>query len=77
MAVAPSPFNEIKLELAIAALLGAVLWLAEDLITADLLTQVLLLFGYAVTAAIWLVLRTRRVLRAQSLAGSEHGAQQE
>jgi uncharacterized membrane protein len=61
--VAPSPFNEIKLELGIALLLGLLLLLASDLVTREPLSQVLLLLGYGSLATAWLLLRTRRALR--------------
>lgn len=54
-----------------------VLWLADDLITTDVLMQILLLFGYAAIAASWLIFRTRRVLRSQIASGTDHDAQQE
>ncbi len=61
--VAASPFNGIKLELGICVILGAVLWLGADFITASDGTQLLMLLAYGLLAAIWLVLRTRAVLR--------------
>ena len=75
--VAPSPFNEVKLELVIAGLLGTLLWLAADLFTLDLLHQLLLLFGYGALAALWLAMRVRRILGTQ-LASTQppHGPQQ-
>jgi hypothetical protein len=70
--VAASPFNGVKLELGFALILGAVLWLAADSITADVGAQLLLLFGYGMISMIWLVLRTRRVLRELQVA-AHHG----
>lgn len=61
-AVAASPFNGIKIELGIAILLGAILWLAADSITADESAQWLILLGYGLSSMCWLVLRTRAVL---------------
>ncbi|MDT8383200.1 MAG: hypothetical protein RRB22_02190 [Gammaproteobacteria bacterium] len=61
--VAASPFNGIKIELGFAILLGAIVWLAADSITANAQTQWLILLGYGLTSMAWLVLRTRAVLR--------------
>lgn len=67
--VAPSPLNGVKLELGFILLAGIVLWLAADSITADVATQLLILLGFAVSAAAWLVWRTRRIVR-QFTAGA-------
>jgi ABC-type nickel/cobalt efflux system permease component RcnA len=50
------------MELGMALFLGFVLWLAADSITASITTQLLLLVGYGLLSASWLVYRTRRVL---------------
>jgi hypothetical protein len=60
--VPASPFNGVKLELGVALVLGAVLWLAADSITANLGGQLLLLTGYGLVSMLWLVMHTRRVL---------------
>ncbi len=61
--VAASPFNRVKMELGMALFLGFVLWLAADSITSSIATQLLLLVGYGLISAGWLVLRTRRVVQ--------------
>ena len=61
--VAASPFNGIKLELGICLVLGVCLWLAADSITADEGAQLLLFWAYGLLSMVWLVLRTRVVLR--------------
>ncbi len=61
--VAASPFNGIKIELGIAISIGFVLWLAADSITASIATQLLLLVGYGLFSAGWLVYRTRRIVQ--------------
>jgi hypothetical protein len=63
MSVAASPFNSVKLELGFALFFGIILWLAVDFITHSFGTQLLLLVGYGVIASLWLVTRTRQVLR--------------
>ncbi|HEC20432.1 MAG TPA: hypothetical protein ENI97_14020 [Gammaproteobacteria bacterium] len=61
--VAASPFNGVKLELGISLILGVLLWLGAEFITADVGVQLLLLLSYGVLAAAWLVWRTRAVMR--------------
>lgn len=61
--VAASPFNGIKVELGFAIIFGTILWLAADSITANEGTQGLILLGYGLLSMLWLVLRTRAVLR--------------
>jgi hypothetical protein len=61
--VAASPFNRVKIELGICFILGALLWLGADSITASEGAQLLMLLGYGLLATAWLVLRTRAVLR--------------
>ena len=57
--VVASPFNAVKLELAVIVVVGLVLWVVVDSITGNEITQIGILFGFGVAAAIWLVLRTR------------------
>ena len=61
--VAASPLNRVKLELGITLILGLLLWLAADSITASIASQLLLLLGYGFIGACWLIYRTRRVLQ--------------
>ena len=61
--VAASPFNGVKIELGIVLILGIVLWLAADSITASITAQLLLLVAYGLMGAFWLVYRTRRVVQ--------------
>jgi len=61
--VAASPFNGVKLELGICIILGTLVWLGADSITADEDAQLLVLLAYSVLGTIWLVMRTRAVLR--------------
>lgn len=61
--VAASPFNGVKLELGVILALELLLWLAADSITADLVAQLWLLGGFGVAGMVWLIVRTRHVLR--------------
>ncbi len=60
--VAASPLNSVKLELGIILVVGLLLWLAVDSITADFANQLLILALFGGTGALWLVFRTRRTL---------------
>ncbi len=62
-AVSASPFNGVKLELGIALVLGALLWLGAESITASTEAQLLILLGFGLLSTLWLVARTRAVLR--------------
>ena len=68
--VQASPFNGVKLDLALIVLMGVVVWMIQDRVTSNELGQFLLLAGYGVVAALWIVIRTRRVL-------SKHAVRQE
>jgi len=61
--VAASPFNGVKLELGICIILGMLLWLGADSITANKDAQLLILLGYSLLGTVWLVVRTRTVSR--------------
>ncbi len=61
--VAASPLNSVKLELGMILFVGLLLWLAVDSITADLSNQLLILVGFGTLGGVWLVLRTRHILK--------------
>ncbi len=61
--VAPSPFNTVKFELGVILVLLPLVWLVVWRLVADPLLQFVVLFGAGGIAAVWLVLRTRSVLR--------------
>jgi len=63
LAVPASPFNGVKLELGIILILGALLWLGADSITAGTEAQLLMFLGFGLLSTLWLVVRTRAVLR--------------
>jgi hypothetical protein len=62
MTVAPSPLNEVKLELGIILAVGVLLLLAQGRVLDSLLLQLLLLTSYGLIGLIWIVVRTRRVM---------------
>lgn len=69
--VAASPFNKVKFELGIIMCIGVLLWLAVDSITAHVGAQLLILFSYSLTAMIWLVVRTRKIVRSFAKANTQ------
>lgn len=60
--VAASPFNIVKLDLAIIAVIALILLIIIDRITDDFSSQLFLLFSYGVIALLWVVHKTRRVI---------------
>lgn len=63
LSVAPSPFNTVKLELALILIGGLLVWLVHDRITTQPWLQLALLAGYGISGSLWLMVRARRVLR--------------
>ena len=63
--VAPSPFNTVKLELALLLIMGLLLLVGLDSITQNTLIQIVVLFIFSIIGMVWLVLRTRRVVKRQ------------
>lgn len=64
--VAPSPFNPIKLELGIIIVLGILLVLVLNSITQNLTLQFAILFGAGAVGMVWIVWRTKSILRNQN-----------
>jgi hypothetical protein len=76
--VQPSPFNGVKLDLAMILLLAVVLVIAVDQLVAAIWVQVLILVVAGFTGMLWLLWRTRRVLRStpgSTERGGDDGAQ--
>ena len=63
MTVAPSPLNEVKLDLAIILVVGGLLLLVQGRLLDSLLAQLLVLASYGVLGMLWIVIRTRKVLQ--------------
>ncbi len=70
LTVAPSPLNEVKLDLGVILTVGGLLLLVQGRVLESLLPQFLLLLSYGVLGAIWVVVRVRRVM-AQFDCGRE------
>lgn len=62
MTVAPSPFNEVKLDLGIILAVGGLLLLVQGRVLDSLLLQLLALVSYGLIGLIWIVVRTRQVM---------------
>ncbi len=61
--VPPSPFNPVKLELGLIVVVGVSLLLAVSRWLEDMATQLAVLAAYGAAAALWLTLRTRRIVK--------------
>lgn len=62
MTVAPSPLNEVKLDLGIILAVGLLLLLVQGRAVDGLPLQFLLLSSYGLLGMIWIVVRVRRVV---------------
>ncbi len=72
--VAPSPFNGVKLELAVIFCVGVLLLLLQGRITSNSLLQLGLLAGYGGVSMLWVLYRVRQIMRK---VGVHHGQNQE
>lgn len=61
--VAASPFNSVKLDLALIIIVGVVVWLIHDRLIESGFGQMLFLLGYGLCAMVWLIGKTRRIAR--------------
>ncbi len=62
MTVAPSPLNEVKLDLGIILAVGVLLLLVQGRVVDSLPLQLLLLLSYGLLGMVWIVVRVRRVM---------------
>ena len=62
--VQASPFNAIKLDLALILIVGVVVLVTHDRLVEHQLGQLAILVGYGFAAMLWVVMRTRRVLKS-------------
>lgn len=69
--VAPSPFNAVKLELALILLVSCVLLFVVSSITKEFLGQLLLLASFSAVSTLWLVFRIRYILSAGEKPGQQ------
>ena len=71
--VQASPFNAIKLDLALIIIMAVVLLLVHNKLVENTLAQLGLLLGYGVVSMFWIVIRTRRIA-ARQMALEQSGA---
>lgn len=64
--VKASPFNGVKLDLAVIVVVAVVWWLIHSKLTENGLIQLGLLAGYGVLAMLWLMMRTHQISRRQA-----------
>lgn len=75
MTVAPSPLNEVKLDLGIILAVGALLLLVQGRVVDGLALQFLLLLSYGLLGMIWIVARVRRVMNKLERERAPNGPQ--
>ncbi|MBK8537461.1 MAG: hypothetical protein IPL59_21620 [Candidatus Competibacteraceae bacterium] len=73
MTVAPSPLNEVKLDLGIILTVGGLLLLVQGRIVESVLVQLLVLTSYGLLGLCWIVIRTRKIM-ARIARDREQGA---
>ena len=73
--VAPSPFNAVKLDLAIILCLAVLLWLVIGRFFENHTSQFIVLAVFGLSGAVWIIFRTRIILKRAGQQGSGHGAQ--
>ena len=75
LTVAPSPFNEVKLDLGVILAVGLVLLFVQSRALDSLLAQFLALGSYGLLGMLWIVVRTRCILArlAREREASTHG----
>ena len=62
LTVAPSPFNDVKLDLGVILTVGIVLLLVQGRVLDSLWLQLLLLASYSLLGMIWIIVRTRHIM---------------
>lgn len=61
--VKASPFNAIKLDLALILIVGIVVLVVHERLVENQLGQLLIVACYGIAAMLWIVIRTRRVVK--------------
>ncbi|NMQ18206.1 hypothetical protein E4P82_02745 [Candidatus Competibacter phosphatis] len=62
LTVAPSPLNEVKLDLGIILAIGVLLLLVQGRALESLSLQLLLLLSYGLLGMLWIVIRVHRIM---------------
>ena len=61
--VIASPYNAVKMDLTVLALLGVIVWMIHDQITTQFYAQIFILGGYGCATLVWIIRRVRQVDR--------------
>lgn len=61
--VAASPLNAVKLELIVIFIIAGLFWLLLDGLNLDGVLQIILLGIYSMSAMLWVIFRTKKILR--------------
>ena len=72
MTVAPSPLNEVKLDLGIILVVGVLLLLVQGRLVDSLSVQLLVLASYSVLGMLWIVVRARKILQRVARDREQH-----
>lgn len=72
LTVAPSPFNDVKLDLGVILTVGIVLLLVQGRVLDSLLAQFLALACYGLLGMFWIVIRTRRIMARIAREREQH-----
>lgn len=77
LTVAPSPLNDVKLDLGIILVVGGLLLLIQGRVVDNLALQFLLLLSYGLLGMLWIIVRVRRVMNRldRERAGVVDGSQ--
>lgn len=77
LTVAPSPLNDVKLDLGIILTVGGLLLLIQGRVIDNLALQFLLLLSYGLLGMVWIIVRVRRVMTKldRERAGTSDGSQ--
>ena len=69
--VQPSPLNSVKLDLAIILVMAVVLVIVVDRLVPSFFLQIIFLAAAGIVGMLWLLWRTRRVMRSSTTASQE------
>ncbi|MGB5065491.1 MAG: hypothetical protein WBQ37_17305 [Candidatus Competibacter sp.] len=72
LTVAPSPLNEVKLDLGIILAVGVLLLLVQGRALESLSLQLLLLLSYGLLGMVWIVIRVRWVMAQFNRKRKQH-----
>jgi len=71
LTVPASPFNSVKLDLAIIIFMAFIVLLIVSGVVEDAVMQILYLAAFGIVSMLWLIFRTRKITRALKAGGQE------